>query len=215
MRNKLSFQHIKGSGIEIGGLHFPLQVQPGVKVTYIDRLPLETLKAQNPTLEITNEVIVDSAETLANVPSNSQDFVIANHVLEHCENPLLAVQNWDRVLKPGGTVFCALPNKDHTFDVKREVTPFYHLVKDYIAGPDASAEAHYRDWYANSKLEGLSDPQLEDKVSLALSKRANIHFHVWDLAAIQYLAAAVKDIFSFESQEVHEHGIEAIVILKK
>ena len=213
MREKLSCQHIRGSGLEIGGLHYPLPVAPDVKVAYIDRLPLETLKVQNPSLNITNEVIVDSAETLATMPNGSQDFVIANHVLEHCENPLLALQNWRRVLKPGGIAFVALPIKDYTFDVARAVTPFEHLVKDYLDGPDWSLRDHYVDWYSNSKLEGLTGDKLKEMVDLATAKRSNIHFHVWDLPAIQHLAQLGGLMTNFKAYEVHHNGSEAIVLL--
>lgn len=215
MRNSLSFKHIRGAGIEIGGLHFPLPVSEGVQVKYIDRLPVETLRAQNPTLDIkTDSIIVDSAETLATVPDASQDFVIANHVLEHCENPLLALQNWRRVLKPNGVVYAAIPNKDHTFDIKRKVTTFGHIFKDYADGPDWSLKDHYTDWYTNSTLEGLEGDKLEAQVNAAIAIRANVHFHVWDEAAIRFLADTACGMFDFKSVEYHSHGCEVIVILK-
>ncbi len=213
MREQLSNQFIKGSGIEIGGLHFPLPVPEGTKVAYIDRMPLEQLKAENPTLDVQSlNIIVDSAESLSSVPDNSQDFVIANHVLEHCENPLLALENWRRVLKPGGVVYAAIPNKDHTFDIKREVTSQDHILKDYWDGPDESALDHYIDWYKNSTLEGLKGDALAKRVAEAHEARANIHFHVWDLKAIESLAQLAQFMF-FKYHYVHVNGSEVIVIL--
>lgn len=214
MREKLSKEYIKGQGIEIGGLHFPLPVQPGVRVAYIDRMPLEQLKEENPTLDVkANHIIVDSAETLDQISTHSQDFVIANHVLEHCENPLLALKNWRRVLKPGGVVYAAIPNKEHTFDKNREVTTLQHVINDYIGGVDLSRLHHYWDWYANSTLEEAKGKELQDKVSAAYAANANIHFHVWDYLAIMELAIYARRMFGFSGYKCVENGSEVIVIL--
>ena len=37
--------------------------------------------------------VVDDAQTLATFPDESVDFVIANHVLEHLEDPIGALEN--------------------------------------------------------------------------------------------------------------------------
>lgn len=42
-------------------------------------------------------------------PDNSFDRLIATHVLEHVPFPHLAIQEWVRVLKPGGTLSLILP----------------------------------------------------------------------------------------------------------
>jgi ubiquinone/menaquinone biosynthesis C-methylase UbiE len=36
---------------------------------------------------------------------SSQDFVIANHLLEHLPDPIGALKEWYRVLRAGGTLF--------------------------------------------------------------------------------------------------------------
>lgn len=214
MRNKLSKEYIKGQGIEIGGLHCPLPVEPGVKVAYVDRMPFEQLKEENPDLDVkANNIIVDSAETLEQISYNSQDFVIANHVLEHCENPLLALKNWRRVLKHNGAVFAAIPNKIYTFDKNREVTSLQHVIDDYIGGPGRSRMAHYRDWYANSTLEERKGLELEKWAALAYATNANIHFHVWDSSSINELAAYAARNFGYTNYKIFDNGAEVIVIL--
>ena len=76
------------------------------------------------------------------LPIRIQDFVIANQVLEHFQNPLLALQNMLRVLKPGGVLYLSLPDKRFSFDVDRPVTTVEHVLRDYRrgtrSGPDAS-----------------------------------------------------------------------------
>lgn len=216
MRTHLAAEFIKGRGIEVGGLHFPLPVPPGVKVSYIDRMSLSELRRQNPGLDVKDlDIIVDNAETLDTIAGNTQDFLIANHVFEHCENPIKTLLNWWRVLRPNGVVFAAIPIKDHTFDRKRPITPFRHLIDDFELGPQHSAEAHYRDWYSNSELEGHTGEELESRVMAALVGKSNIHFHVWGLNEINELAEKLTDFCKFKTYHVYENGSEAIVIWVK
>jgi SAM-dependent methyltransferase len=65
------------------------------------------------------------------VQDASYDFVLASHVLEHCANPLKALKEWRRILKPGGTLFMVLPDQRRTFDHRRPVTSFEHMLEDY------------------------------------------------------------------------------------
>jgi SAM-dependent methyltransferase len=105
-------QYLAGNGIEIGPLQRPLNVPDSDKVQYIDRLPIEELRKQYPELKdhkLIEPDIIDSGEELSKIKDNTLDFVIACHFLEHCENPIKAIQNMLRVLRSGGILFIA-PN---------------------------------------------------------------------------------------------------------
>ena len=52
------------------------------------------------------------AQALLGVPDNSFDFVYSSHCLEHMLNPLVALNNWIRVLKPGGHLIFLIPDED-------------------------------------------------------------------------------------------------------
>lgn len=52
--------------------------------------------------------IVAKAECIP-LPDNSIDMVITQEVLEHVENPIKAIAEISRVLKPNGILFCQLP----------------------------------------------------------------------------------------------------------
>ena len=130
-RNRVAEPFIKGKGLEIGALHNPLKVPPGVQVQYLDRMTVEELRAHYPELHSEKLVavdIVDDGEKLSKVQSATQDFVIANHFLEHCQNPLLAIENMLRVVKAGGILFLAIPDKRYTFDINRPIMPYEHLL---------------------------------------------------------------------------------------
>lgn len=52
------------------------------------------------------------AELLETVQDNAFDFVHSAHCLEHMRNVPNAMANWLRVLKPGGTLVCLVPDED-------------------------------------------------------------------------------------------------------
>lgn len=52
------------------------------------------------------------AQFLANLEDSSYDTVYSSHCLEHMRDPLLALLNWWRVLKPGGYMIVAAPDED-------------------------------------------------------------------------------------------------------
>ena len=55
------------------------------------------------------DVVADVTQLLPIEPE-SQDVVIARHVLEHVENPQEVIQNWGRILKHGGRMMIAVPD---------------------------------------------------------------------------------------------------------
>jgi SAM-dependent methyltransferase len=50
--------------------------------------------------------------TLADVPGGLFWTVYASHVLEHVHDPGLALENWYRVLAPGGLLLVSVPHRD-------------------------------------------------------------------------------------------------------
>lgn len=52
------------------------------------------------------------AQTLAGLADESFGTVYASHILEHLPDPVEALRNWWRVLKPGGFLCVAIPHRD-------------------------------------------------------------------------------------------------------
>lgn len=224
-RMGLSANFIEGSGIEVGGLNYPLPVKRGVTVKYVDRISADdhlNVLDEFGRKELVTVDIVDDGETLTTVADNSQDFWIGNHFIEHTRNPILAIKNAIRVLKPGGVVFMAMPDKRYTFDINRDITTVEHLLRDYEEGPDWSEEAHYYDFVSKTdKSDGCKNDEDIQRVIAGL-KAANfsIHYHVWDhhamLNLLMVLSGKLK--FPFEislALAPRDGGNEGIYILRK
>ena len=67
---------------------------------------------------------------LAEVPDSSYDALLASHVLEHLANPLGALAEWQRVVRPGGHLLLVVPHRDGTFDHRRPPASLEHLHQD-------------------------------------------------------------------------------------
>lgn len=73
---------------------------------------------------------IDEAADLKSVPSDAYDFLLSSNCLEHIANPLSALHEWKRVIKPGGIGVILVPNNRANFDHRRPYTEFDHLVED-------------------------------------------------------------------------------------
>jgi predicted SAM-dependent methyltransferase len=198
-REALANRYLAGAGIEIGALHNPLKVPAAAAVTYVDRMPNEELRSHYKKLGGIPLVAIDrydDGETLATFADRSQDFVIANHFLEHCESPLHALQAMHRVLKTGGILYLAVPDKRYTFDKVRPVTPFAHVWRDYQEGPAWSRSTHFEEWARHCWQ--VDRVKSEDEI-LAQARHFetinySVHFHVWSPAEILEIVAAFPRI---------------------
>ena len=218
-RDILAQRYVSGIGMEIGALARPLALPAKASVSYVDRMSSNDLARVYPELgdkPLVEVDIIDDGEYLRHTPDGSQDFIIANHFLEHCENPLGTIRHHLSKVKPAGILFYALPDKRFSFDTDRPLTPFEHLVADDRDGPGSSRWKHYREWA--QLVVGEGDPQRRNACALTLMhSHYSIHFHVWDQHSFagfleragSYLAGA------FEVKECKANGGEFIVVLQR
>src|SRR2546427_5209973 len=199
-RRTIARSYLRGDGLEIGALHNPLKVPSAARVRYVDRMGVADLRREYPELSRKHLVdvdILDDGETLASIGDATQDFVIANHFIEHCENPIGAVRNMLRVLKEGGVLYLAIPDKRYTFDRDRPVTPIEHLMRDYQEGPAWSRRQHFEEW---TRLVNRvrDEKRVARETDDLMAKRAPIHFHVWTQADLIELIAALRRMWPFD-----------------
>ena len=216
-RGALSRIYLRGKGIEIGSLNWPLEVSKDAHVTYVDALPTEALGEIFPEFKATllPVEIVASIDTLEGIADESQEFFVANHVLEHSENPLGAMRNIHRVLRKGGVLFLSLPDKRYTFDVDRPVTRFDHLLRDDREGPAVSRRDHYQEF--GQMVKGLEGEALDGWVLEQERHGRDIHFHVWTQAEMLEMIVRLRleEGVAFDVEAMSKTGIEAIFVLRK
>jgi len=182
-RRRLANKFLTGQGLEIGALHLPLHLPKGARARYVDRMSREELRREYPEMRAYDLVevdVIDNGETLETVPDRSQDFVIANHFIEHTEDPIATIGNHARVLKPGGILFMGVPDMRRTFDAERPLTTLEHLVADHADGPLHSRTAHYEEWCRYIARDRGKAAELE-------AASYSIHFHTFTPASFAAL----------------------------
>lgn len=125
---------------------------------------------------------------LGKIPAEYYNFVLSYNSLEHIANPLKAIKEWLRVIKPKGILLLVLPNKDTNFDHKRLVTSFDHLLSDFEKNIQEDDLSHLDEIL---KLHDLSlDPPYSNfnqfrERSLKNYENRCLHHHVFDLQLLQ------------------------------
>ena len=185
---------LSGQGLEIGALHRPCPA-PHLSVRYVDCCTTDQLYQMYPELRdqaLVNVDILDDAESLTSIPDASQDFVIANHVIEHMRNPLRALYTWQRVLRPGGRLFLAVPDKHSSFDSGRLITPLSHILDDFAAPRDDRDYAHFEDFALHVSCRtfgGCKEEEVQTFAKKLWDTKYSIHYHVWDYQAFNEVLA--------------------------
>jgi len=218
-RRAVSARFLSGRGIEVGALHSPLWVSPQAKVSYVDRLGVDDLRKHYPELNahpLAPVEILDDGERLLTFADGSLDFIIANHFVEHCENPLGAIRTHLSRLKMGGYLYYAVPDKRFTFDVDRPLTDFEHLVRDDQMGPAWSRRDHFFEW---SRLvdKAPDDAATEARARHLMDMNYSIHFHVWDADRFQEILRGAYAYLgrTFTVDWLEQNESELITVLRK
>lgn len=130
-RVELARQWCVGKGLEIGGSSH--NSFPGLDTLNVDPFPNHPVFAGEQTKLVGWVLPVDIEAYADDIPveSDSQDFVISSHVLEHVANVIDTFFEWNRVVRTGGVIFMIVPHRDRTFDAGRERTTLQHLWDDY------------------------------------------------------------------------------------
>ena len=188
-------RHLRGSGIEIGPGPHPFRLLPeGVAVRFVDRWApkerRELVAELRPDAELTHpgvltdyvepDIVADfNTDRLRAIADESQDFVIASHVLEHLAEPIGFIAEIHRVLRTGGVTLILLPDRHRTEDRFRPSTPLDHLVAEYEAGVDEVSDAHLVE-FLKDRGRPLRGSAEERQRTLETWRRQSIHVHCWD-----------------------------------
>jgi len=132
------------------------------------------------------------ATSLAGIADNTYDFVLSAHCLEHVANPLAALREWRRVLRPGGHLILALPNPRWTFDHRRPCTTIQHLRDDFRLKMQENDLTHLEEILALHDLNrdpAAGTPQQFRQRSHDNATNRCLHHHVFDLDLIRAILA--------------------------
>lgn len=219
-RLELSVKYAKGNGLEIAPLHFPWPVHSGIStLTYMDLFPVEDLRKQYPELNaypLVSSHVLDDGQFCKTIETNSVDFVFSSHVIEHCPHTIESIRNWLRVVKPGGHVLMAIPEKHNSIDLNRTPTIGHHVLEEFIYPEkvEENLSDHYREYFTT--VDHLSGEALEQRIQGALLTRPHVHFHCWTVDGLFSMFEAMQSLFfGFKLKEFQFVAHEVFVVLEK
>jgi SAM-dependent methyltransferase len=156
--SKLAHRYLDGlTGLEIGAsAHNPFGLDTK-NVDIADEFNRSTYKKRE--LQISGEVapidIVAPGDRIP-VPDASADFIISSHVLEHFADPIAALLEWYRIVRPDGYIYMIVPHMERTFDRGRERTTLASLQARHagtsVATPDPET-GHCNYWVTEDIVE--------------------------------------------------------------
>ena len=108
-----------------------------------------------------------------------------------------------------------VPDKRHTFDVDRPLTPVDHLLRDHEEGPDVSRRAHFEEWAR--LVDRVPAAEVSRRAEQLMEQDYSIHFHVWTQRALLELLLALRGRFGldFEVELLERIEYEVVFVLRK
>lgn len=227
---------MRGHGIDIGAFCNPFPVDYPTTIHYLDCKTVEEQKEILKDVDYSKVVkphIIDDGEILSTIKDETYDFLCSSHQLEHCMSPLTALSNQLRIVKRGGYLFYALPDKNHTFDKKREVTPFSIFSQMYVSDPRVWDKLNnnvmslqiwkqlvlncYDEYLFN--VDNISDASVRSQIGeQRFEKKLDIHFFAWDQTSVyEFFQRAKEYIFNskYQIELFYKNGHEIMVVIKK
>jgi glycosyltransferase involved in cell wall biosynthesis len=122
--------------------------------------------------------IISNAYDLSGLKTDSKDFIINAHVMEHLINPIKALNEWKRVIKPGGHFYLIVPDKNvipHRQDNEAEETTLVQLIQRHEDGLTETVDS-------NPDTSCLGNP--EDATFSPTGDPGMRHFNYWTSGSV-------------------------------
>jgi SAM-dependent methyltransferase len=212
-------RYCAGTGAEIGAGKTPY-CDP-TRTTFVDKFE------NNKDATVGADIIADASS----IPVGDAvfDYVFSAHVLEHMQNTIAVLNEWLRILKPGGIMFTMLPHAERTLDRFRPITPLEHHLDDLERLTDEPDRTHFEDmqrgWTADTLAHGVdletAARGFRDEWGADMwdweFRLANgiLHHHVWTQNEIVRLYQHLGMKILYVNEQVPERDDSFIVIAKK
>jgi len=147
-----------GIGLEIGPSHNPIAPKrEGYKVHILDHASAEELKEKyklhNVNLENIEVVdFVSRGEPYAELigTENYYDWIICSHAIEHMPDPIMFLQECEKILKPGGVLSLVIPDKRRCFDYFSPISQTGALLDAFYSKRKSPTIGQIFDHFANA-----------------------------------------------------------------
>lgn len=160
-------------GIEIGPLCRPIVSRAESQVLYVDHTDTESLRrkfASDPNVDVATIVDIDGVwgeQSLKDCLGGRADFdyVVASHVIEHVPDLVGWLNEIEQVLRPGGYLCLAIPDRRYNFDYNHRLSGLADVIEAFVRKNRRPAPGQVFDFLSKSAMidleaawEGRLDP---------------------------------------------------------
>jgi|SRR5215469_697011 len=199
-----SLVHICGCGLEIGPSYNPVVTKAsGARVEILDHASTEEIRAKYRSVSNvdTNQIedvdfVMDGRRMRDVVGKQSAyDYIIASHVIEHTPDMVSFLQDCEWLLKTGGRLLLAVPDKRFCFDVYRPTSTTGDVLQAFLEQRKRHTPGKAFDHVssiANLTPEGerVLAHSLTDAYSLFTAMQSSNDYH--DVHAWQYTPSSFR-----------------------
>jgi SAM-dependent methyltransferase len=210
-KSAMAHRYLDGlRGIEIGG---SFTNSFGLKTLNVDYTEENNQFTQEDLGNSGQSLKVDIVANGDDLPfkDNVWDFVINSHVLEHFFDPIKTVNEWMRVIKPGGYLYMIVPHKERTFDHVREITSLSELfarhnnelkIQDYAYNATTGEHIAITDGPTQEGFERFSEDN-------------HLHWNVWNTRSfLDFMKCLELDVVEYQDVD-DKIGNGFAVVIKK
>lgn len=209
IRDRVTRDHLRGRGIELGAGTRPQRLPPGVEAELFDKRSASELVTYFETAAAGAQPVRPLAEIPERFPAGA-DFLIAHHVLEHISNPIAALIEWFGWVRPGASLVVSVPDAAHSPDRGRLIPTLEHVLLDYLLdrGDDSfeSREHVYSflmGWCDDGAAVGIDKLELASRAhACAAAAQNDLHWHAFDRALFEGIVWAAG-VLSGRGLELH------------
>lgn len=168
------------------------------------------------------DIIADAASVP--LESASFDFAFSSHCLEHHQNTIATLNEWIRLLTPGGILFLILPHADRSLDRHRARTTLEHHIRDFERLGDEPDRSHFQEMELGwRRLDDLAEWEAMHREIWKADfwdwdfrlANDNFHFHVWTQDEMVKLLHYLGMQILYVEERVPDRGDSFIVIARK
>ncbi|CAN5693815.1 hypothetical protein BH10ACT3_BH10ACT3_23920 [soil metagenome] len=189
------------TGLEVGALMTPIVTADMGSIRYLDHESTEVLRekySSHRDVDVERIVAVDyvwSGNELAELVGDDGpfDYLIASHVLEHIPDPVSWLGQVRRVLRPGGVVSLALPDKRYSFDVDRSPSVTADVVEAYLRRQQVPGPRQVFDHHASAQAREGRIAWTEHDPVVELTPVHSLDY-AWDITRRSFETGEYEDV---------------------
>jgi SAM-dependent methyltransferase len=155
------------SGLEIGPSHAPLIPKTAGAVRYVDYALTDELRRNLVSRRVTPDQLVEvdlawGDNRLKDAVGGTVDYVVASHVIEHAPDMVGWLAEIREVLRPGGLLGLAVPDRRFTFDILRPESTAGEMVEAHLLGYRRPSIRQVFDSFAGTRPAGHAEAWAQD-----------------------------------------------------